>query len=73
MITLYAKGCTPCRNKVLWNAVKRKSLKLGLSLIRKDIQKDPVAAYEANIVYGYAVPFVVINGKPLNVEDFLRD
>ena len=73
MIVLYAYGCTPCRNKAMWKAVKDKAKELKVVLSRKDVSKDIKARYDAQEKYGMPVPFILLeSGMAVTVESFLN-
>lgn len=71
-VTVYGSGCLPCTNKQLWKQLKAKAAEKRILLQRKDIRKDPQAKHDADNLYGRAVPFVVLDGKDMNVEEFLN-
>lgn len=72
-VTLYDTVCSPCVRKELWKQLKAKAAEKRILLQRKDIRKDPQAKHEANNLYGRAIPFVVLDGKDMSVEEFLND
>lgn len=71
-VTVYASSCLPCTHKSLWKQLKAKAAEKRLLLQRKDIRKDPQAKHDADKLYGRATPFVVLDGKDMNVEEFLN-
>ena len=71
-VTVYGAGCLPCTNKQLWKQLKAKAAEKRLLLQRKDTRKDPQAKQDADSLYGRAIPFVVIDGKDMSVEEFLN-
>lgn len=72
MITLFDDRCSPCARKALWKQLKTKAAEKRLLLQRKDIRKDPQAKHDADNLYGRAIPFVVLDGKDMSVEEFLN-
>lgn len=70
-VTVYGSGCMPCTNKALWKQLRSKAAEKRILLQRKDIRKDPQAKHDADNLYGRAVPFVVLDGKDMSVEEFL--
>lgn len=72
-VVLYDNVCTPCVRKPLWKQLKAKAAEKRLLLQRKDVRKDPQAKHDADKLYGRAVPFVVLDGKDMSVEEFLND
>ena len=72
-VTLIDNVCTPCVRKQLWKQLKAKAAEKRILLQRKDIRKDPQAKQDADNLYGRAVPFVVLDGKDMSVEEFLND
>lgn len=68
---LYTDTCTPCTNRPLWKQLQSKAAEKKSLLQRKDVRKDLIALDEANSVYGRAIPFIVLDGKDMSVEEFL--
>lgn len=68
----YGSGCLPCTSKELWKQLKTKAAEKRILLQRKDIRKDPQAKHDADNLYGRAIPFVVLDGKDMSVEEFLN-
>jgi hypothetical protein len=71
-VVLYDSVCTPCVRKQLWKQLKAKAAEKRLLLQRKDVRKDPQAKHDADNLYGRAVPFVVLDGKDMSIEEFLQ-
>lgn len=70
-VILFDDRCSPCVRKALWKQLKTKAAEKRILLQRKDIRKDPQARYDADNLYGRAIPFVVLDGKDMSVEEFL--
>lgn len=71
MIYVYSDSCLPCTNKSLWKSIRLKAIEHKELVKRMDINKDPKAKEDANVKYGFAIPFIVKDGIPKTVEEFL--
>ena len=70
-VILYDNVCTPCVRKPLWKQLRAKAAEKRVLITRIDVSKSK-EQHEANNLYGRAVPFVVLDGKDMSVEEFLN-